>query len=375
MDTKRTAGFAPAPMPTPLACESTTNLLADVAANDIDSYDEDLVWILERLVDRTGGALGLILRYQIDQLEVVLLARSGEMGDAPEVLLARLSIAARSAVKFDRRRRDDFASMSQLVIEQDAGGGEPSSWRMLCLSFTAEQEKMALTLYPVLARYVRLWWLHRTERRRANALGAALELADVGVLLLDRRGEVLFSNAKATALLASGDGLQPCGRSVTALEFADGARFQAAIQHAIHCNLAERRDDEASRRAPMLSLKRRDKRPLITMAVSVGRLAIDSQDPTVIVYVLDPEHDMRRLLAPVCGLYKLNGAETRLVCHLIAGMSLAQAAVTLKIQQPTARTYLKQVFAKTQTNRQSDLMRLMLSSLLRITARVDLTFF
>jgi DNA-binding CsgD family transcriptional regulator len=89
--------------------------------------------------------------------------------------------------------------------------------------------------------------------------------------------------------------------------------------------------------------------------------------------VLDPEQDVQRLLAPACHIYRLSAAESRLVCHIVSGSSLSEAAGDLRIQLHTARTYLKKIFFKTQTNRQAELVRVMLSSLLRTNSRIDLS--
>ncbi|MET0293195.1 MAG: hypothetical protein ABW136_12610, partial [Steroidobacteraceae bacterium] len=57
----------------------------------------------------------------------------------------------------------------------------------------------------------------------------------------------------------------------------------------------------------------------------------------------------------------------------VGGSTLAEAAEELRITPATARGYLKQVFAKTATNRQPDLIRLMLASASRTAVGVDLT--
>ena len=44
----------------------------------------------------------------------------------------------------------------------------------------------------------------------------------------------------------------------------------------------------------------------------------------------------------------------------------------MNIRLATARSYLKKIFTKTSTNRQADLVRLMLSSLQRVNASVEL---
>ena len=61
-------------------------------------------------------------------------------------------------------------------------------------------------------------------------------------------------------------------------------------------------------------------------------------------------------------LYGLTPAEARLAAALVAGQSLADFAAGRKITDNTARWTLKQVFAKTDTRRQAELVRRLLTS-------------
>jgi DNA-binding CsgD family transcriptional regulator len=64
-------------------------------------------------------------------------------------------------------------------------------------------------------------------------------------------------------------------------------------------------------------------------------------------------------------LYRLTPAETRLLGLLGQDFSLRDAAAALGITMPTARSHLQRIFEKTHTNRQSQLMKLILSALPR----------
>ena len=73
------------------------------------------------------------------------------------------------------------------------------------------------------------------------------------------------------------------------------------------------------------------------------------------------------MLAAVFGL---TAAETRLAAQLASGASLAEAAEKLKVSRTTVRTQLQSVFAKTETRRQADLMRV-LQGCLSLPLRTD----
>lgn len=249
-----------------------------------------------------------------------------------------------------------------------------SGRQLRCHPFADLQCTIAAKFYPVLARYVRLWWFHRDERSRANSYKAALDMTDVGVILVDRRLDLLFANAQARSLLNVGSGLRSEGMRVVAESIEDDLKLQSALQHSRNVNIGQTHDPVKRRRAALLlSLRREDgRRPLIVTVLGVGRAAMDSRDAAVILYVLDPSRDFLDLLAPLCSIYKLTKAQSRLAYLLTSGMPLVATAVTMNVREATARSYLKKIFLKTFTNRQADLVRLMLSSLQHISSSVDL---
>lgn len=239
-------------------------------------------------------------------------------------------------------------------------------------SFALLQGMVARRLYPVLERYIRLWWMHRTERRRADAFENAVDIAELGVILLDRRGQLLFQNAYVRRILDGGDGMRRVGNTVMPTDNADALRLQAAVQHALLCNVAAERD--ASRDVPLILLRRGGPlRSLIVTIVPHPARAVDPGDAAAIMYVLHPEHDMRKCLAPVYRIYGLTLAEARLVTEMVKGSNLLEAATLMNVTVATVRAQLKQIFEKTRTNRQAELVRLMLASAIRSSVSVDLS--
>jgi DNA-binding CsgD family transcriptional regulator len=76
-------------------------------------------------------------------------------------------------------------------------------------------------------------------------------------------------------------------------------------------------------------------------------------------------------LRPITRLYGLTGAEARLLQALVRGERVGTYAKNAGITLNTAKGYLKQLFSKTQTRRQSDLLRLVLSNPLLRLVRPD----
>lgn len=223
------------------------------------------------------------------------------------------------------------------------------------------------TLRPIIEPYLRLLQRIRVQTRGSASLQSALNSLEMGVLLIDRSSKIIFANAAANRIMAVGEPLRRLGESFTAADVRQAVPLQVALSHAI-ANNAESADDPArARRASMLALKApRLGRSLVLSVMPAEERATERLDAAAVVYIVDPKLDLTSQLQPVCALFGLSPVESRLVCLLSAGRTLQDAAKTMRIKDQTARSYLKQIFLKTNTGRQADLVRIMLCSLLRV---------
>jgi DNA-binding CsgD family transcriptional regulator len=87
----------------------------------------------------------------------------------------------------------------------------------------------------------------------------------------------------------------------------------------------------------------------------------DKDRPAALLFVSDPEAHPEIDENRLCSLYGLTRAEARLASLLAKDLSLADAADELEVSQHTVRTHVKRIFSKTTTERQSGLIRLLLS--------------
>jgi DNA-binding CsgD family transcriptional regulator len=85
--------------------------------------------------------------------------------------------------------------------------------------------------------------------------------------------------------------------------------------------------------------------------------------PVAAVIVRDTESQTEIRPELLQQLYGLTRAEARVVTELARGKRLTEVAQTLNVSVNTVRNQLKQAFAKTSTNRQADLVSLVLTSL------------
>ncbi|WP_340317568.1 helix-turn-helix transcriptional regulator [Rhizorhabdus argentea] len=226
-----------------------------------------------------------------------------------------------------------------------------------------EQISAAQEIHGWVDGHIRLLWKLKHDRGRAEMFAQAFDLFDFGTFLLDADGSILFANERARHLLDRGDGLRRAGQSVTAADFDTAVRLQTAIQH-----LSRIEHGSASEIAgPSLMLIRRaNPGPLVAILARLADIESGNAAATTALYVLDPEIDTGPLGMALCRAYGLTAMEAGLVVRLVRGLTTDAAARELRIQTQTARAYLKQIFSKTDTHRQADLVRLILGGVVRI---------
>lgn len=213
--------------------------------------------------------------------------------------------------------------------------------------------------------FFKLWQRERALGQHIRALEVATDQIGTGLILLNRGGDIIFTNAVASKILDGADGLRRIRRSIGASRMSEDVTLQVALNHVIAANGADAQAADTAP-APVVALTRRSGSPLIALLLTAPLTAAGKTEVAAAVYVNDPELDVAAMIAPVCRLYRLSPVEVQLATLLAKGIPLVEAAKEMHVRELTARTYLKQIFLKTNTNRQTELVVLMLSSILRM---------
>ncbi len=225
--------------------------------------------------------------------------------------------------------------------------------------FTSEDLALGNLLAPHL---VRAFEIHRRFGEIRNERGALAEVIDrlpVGVVLIDalRRPVVVNRYAEQIAARCDGFTLGDAGpRATDAREnrvlrqhmsqaIAIGASFGRGRNHVMSVSRPSGRRAYAVIIAPLL-------------APPTGR---SGSDAVAAIFIGDPEAGQITTVEFLQTLYTLTQAEAELVALLARGRTLEEAAADRGVTLNTVRSQLKQVFAKTDTNRQGQLMRLVLT--------------
>lgn len=234
-----------------------------------------------------------------------------------------------------------------------------SVFRLISHATRRSAREAAMRSLPMVQAFFRLWASRARALVTSRGLTAALNSSDIATLLVDHDGRLTFVNRAAERILARNNGLRRAGDLLSASRLADTMRLQAAIEHVVHGA------PSGVASAPVVALHRKGGRPLLAAVAAADASATEGDGVGAIVHVFDPEQEIEALLDPVCRLYTLSPVEGRLATSLAAGAQLADAARAMGIQEQTARSYLKQIFLKTDTNRQGELVSLMLKSAVR----------
>jgi DNA-binding CsgD family transcriptional regulator len=206
-----------------------------------------------------------------------------------------------------------------------------------------------------------------------------LDRSPVAIVLLDGQRRVVFANEHAATLHMRADGVTICSDGIGLLRAHDNARLQGLIACAVgrsgppplgHRSLG---DGGPGRRSlgeggrSMRALRSSGRRPYGFLVVPLSQPDRDPARalfrPAVCIVITDPDGARTLPVERLQDAFDLTEAEGRLAARLAAGEGLRSAAQSLGITYGTARTRLAEIFQKTETRRQGELINLLLTTL------------
>jgi DNA-binding CsgD family transcriptional regulator/PAS domain-containing protein len=191
---------------------------------------------------------------------------------------------------------------------------------------------------------------------RGNAAEASLNKLRVGIVLVSAEGKVIFCNQAAEQIMSQSDGLSLTrdGR-VAAASLASATKLRQAIDSASRILNAG-----SSAGGGMIAVDRPSGRSPYSVLVAPIRpgnsegLAGNVSAALFISHRDLVEDASPDLLMEALGITR---TESKLLRHILDGRSIAEAGACMEISIHTARTHLKNIFAKLGFSRQSDLIK------------------
>jgi DNA-binding CsgD family transcriptional regulator len=262
------------------------------------------------------------------------------------------------------------AAVANLSVNRRAAAGAPSEAEIAAFARLVPHLRRALQMHMRLASL--------TLQRDSAAQG--LDGLSLGVVLVDGSCRVLYANRTAEALLRTGDGLIARQGRLGAVRsnvtrdlerlIAEAAATGAGRENGTGGVIAlPRRQGGATPLSALVCPLRAP--PAGNPLRDVARGAGSRRVPAALVFVGDPDRatDNAPAAAVLARHYGLTPSEAGLFAALLHGQRLADYAEELGISINTAKARLRHLFAKTGTDRQVDLLRLVLTDpILRLSA-------
>jgi DNA-binding CsgD family transcriptional regulator len=254
-------------------------------------------------------------------------------------------------------RRYDLEGSATAVLAQ-AGG------QITCLGVTRENGSDPFTrgeisilqrLVPHLQRALDLNRKLALLRNELNDADAALALLDFGVIFLGMGGTVVRSNTFAEEILKQANGLAVRDGRIVATDLAANTILFRLVGEATY---------GSGERGGTMAVPRKGKHRPLLARVMPHEL---NRDPLglgarAILMVRDPDSRAANTVSEVAKAYRLTPTETRVVAALLDTPEINRVADKLGIQEVTVRNHLAHILAKTGTNKQAELVSLILST-------------
>lgn len=236
--------------------------------------------------------------------------------------------------------KDDVLAGS-LVIYRDASHAE----------FSADDVRMMELILPHVSTAVRCWFRLR-DAEHSGAVGMnALAALGTAVFLTDRSGGLVWANDAGSALLARRDGISEERGALRAA----GAETTNILRGMIRAACS----GEVSGRSHLAMPRPSGGPPLVLLVTAVSPDAFERSDASCMILINAPA-DSGSMLAHLQRSYGLTASECALALALGEGKSLTEFAAERRVMLATVRAQLKQIFQKTGTHRQAEVVRLVL---------------
>lgn len=220
---------------------------------------------------------------------------------------------------------------------------------------TSERIRQFSGLVPHLQQALRVQRALNDFAAEDSDLHAALDSVDHGIVVVGPNGQVLSLNAAAEKAVRRNDGLRVTAGHLAAADATTNRTLNRALNSALAGN-----SDNIRGGYSLTAQRLSDARPFILHIVPLHRLE-EPERRRALVVLVDPAHDPEPSSALLQRLYHLTRTEADIALRIAQGADPKHIAEDLSISITTVRTHLHRIFDKTDTHRQVDLVRLLLT--------------
>jgi len=217
---------------------------------------------------------------------------------------------------------------------------------------------------PLVPHIQRALAVHRrvqSAEARAGSAEEALDRIAGGVILLGERGAPIFTNRTADRILATNDGLALDRDGPLASTSKQTGELRRALAGAAKTGASKGVDPGA-----VMRLVRPSGHQALEVVVTPIRREsspLFDRKATAAIFVAEPDAQLDHPPERLRRLYGFTPVEAEVASRIAKGMDLAEIGDDLGITIHTVRAHLKRLFAKTDTHRQPELLRVLLTGL------------
>ncbi|MCU0839678.1 MAG: helix-turn-helix transcriptional regulator [Rhodospirillales bacterium] len=222
-------------------------------------------------------------------------------------------------------------------------------------AFRPEDADLLRRLLPTLQRGIHAGRAYQHTRHVQRTALDTLDAMPIAVMMMNNGGGMLSANRSARELLDGSDPFFLQG-GLLSLKLPTGAiRLRDYLESVAQVKPYDRTGDLLALPVPRPG----SSRPLTMIIAPVKDLSIERRqdEPAAVIFVADPERPVEMDPKRLIRLYGLSRAEARVAALLGQGMRLEEVGQALGLTYETVRKHLKQIFAKTATDRQAELVR------------------
>lgn len=195
-------------------------------------------------------------------------------------------------------------------------------------------------------------------KRRVSVLEQGLSQLGQGIILLSRRGQVLFITDVADEMVRKHDGLMIKDGILTGVLEQDDGRLQQMREVAL-------RSTTQKQTYKSFYIHRNSQQKPYLLLISKMELGTSSTeiDEGVLIIIKDTHANAEYWQERLKSIFGLTNREADFVVLLTEGRNIKEISTVMSIAEDTARQYLKNCFKKMEVNKQHELVCLALDSL------------
>jgi len=206
-----------------------------------------------------------------------------------------------------------------------------------------------------------------SNQRRAYGIFDRLES---GVIIVDGHARPVFANRCAERIIMAGYGLSVERGQLKAETLDETQALHAAIANALAIadpRACKELDANATRKFAT-RLRFTTEKSTVALVATVMPLEAKNlsgflvSQPRALIFIAVPGEPACLDSAAIAAIFGLTRRQTDLAVRIAQGASLAEASAALGIAVETARWHLKEIFERTDTHRQADLVRLLVQN-------------